>query len=108
MTAVENKIAAADTAPATKADGTERAQAVRDATARRIEPLVDSEPPLTSVHVLQTLRDAVPSDAITAVDAGGFRVWALNTFEAYGPRSYVNPGSWATMGTGLPSAIGHS
>ncbi|EMA21100.1 MULTISPECIES: thiamine pyrophosphate-binding protein [Haloarcula] len=106
MTAIENKIAAADTAPATKTAGTERAQAVRDATARRIEPLVDSEPPLTSVRVLQILRDAVPSDAITAVDAGGFRVWALNTFEAYGPRSYVNPGSWATMGTGLPSAIG--
>ena len=106
MTAIENKIAAADTALAAKTAGTERAQAVRDATARRIEPLVDSEPPLTSVHVLQTLRDAVPSDAITAVDAGGFRVWALNAFEAHGPRSYVNPGSWATMGTGLPSAIG--
>ncbi|WP_049944573.1 thiamine pyrophosphate-binding protein [Haloarcula marismortui] len=106
MTAIENRIAAADTAPASKTDGAERAQAVRDATARRIEPLVDSEPPLTSVHVLQVLRDALPSDAITAVDAGGFRVWALNTFAAYGPRSYVNPGSWATMGTGLPSAIG--
>ena len=106
MAAIENKIAAADGAPASTANGTERAQAVRDATARRIEPLVDSDPPLTSVHVLQILRDAVPSDAITAVDAGGFRVWALNTFEAYGPRSYVNPGSWATMGTGLPSAIG--
>ncbi|MGB9954092.1 thiamine pyrophosphate-binding protein [Haloarcula marismortui] len=106
MAAIEDKIAAADTAPASKADGTERAQAVRAATARRIDPLVDSEPPLTSVHVLQILRDALPSDAITAVDAGGFRVWALNTFEAHGPRSYVNPGSWATMGTGLPSAIG--
>ncbi|WP_367176014.1 thiamine pyrophosphate-binding protein [Haloarcula rubripromontorii] len=106
MAAIENKIAAADTAPVPKTDGTERAQAVRAATARRIEPLVDSEPPLTSVHVLQILRDALPADAITAVDAGGFRVWALNVFEAHGPRSYVNPGSWATMGTGLPSAIG--
>ncbi|GAA5432185.1 thiamine pyrophosphate-binding protein [Haloarcula japonica] len=106
MAAIENKITAADTAPSSKTKGAERAQAVRAATARRIEPLVDSEPPLTSVHVLQILRDALPSDAITAADAGGFRVWALNTFEAHGPRSYVNPGSWATMGTGLPSAIG--
>ncbi|KAA9398628.1 thiamine pyrophosphate-binding protein [Haloarcula sp. CBA1130] len=106
MTALENTIAAADTAPASKANGTERAQAVRDATARRIEPLVDSDPPLSSVQALQTLRSELPEEAITAVDAGGFRVWALNTFEAHGPRSYVNPGSWATMGTGLPSAIG--
>nr|WP_241431217.1 thiamine pyrophosphate-dependent enzyme [Halococcus thailandensis] len=33
-------------------------------------------------------------------------MWALNVFGAAGPRRYVNPGSWATMGTGLPAAIG--
>ena len=85
--------------------GAERAGAVREATADRIEPL-RARRPLTSVGALEAVREAVPRAATVAVDAGGFRVWALNVFDAYGPRSYVNPGSWATMGTGLPSGIG--
>ncbi|RZH67841.1 thiamine pyrophosphate-binding protein [Natrinema altunense] len=87
-------------------DGTGRATAIRDATSDRLDPLRDSSPPLTSVSALERVRDAVPRDAVVSVDAGGFRVWALNVFEAAGPRSYVNPGSWATMGTGLPAGIG--
>ncbi|WP_049922918.1 thiamine pyrophosphate-binding protein [Halopiger djelfimassiliensis] len=87
-------------------DGTDRARAVREATSDRVEDLRVSSSPLTSVSALETVRKAIPDDAVVAVDAGGFRVWALNVFEAAGPRSYVNPGSWATMGTGLPSGIG--
>ncbi|AFO57191.1 thiamine pyrophosphate-binding protein [Natrinema sp. J7-2] len=87
-------------------DGTGRATAVREATSDRLDPLRDPSPPLTSVSALESVRDAVPRDAVVSVDAGGFRVWALNVFEAAGPRSYVNPGSWATMGTGLPAGIG--
>ncbi|WP_408957220.1 thiamine pyrophosphate-binding protein [Natrinema sp. 74] len=87
-------------------DAVERAAAVRRATSDRLEDLRGSSPPLTSVSALETARDAIPDDAIVTADAGGSRVWGLNVFEAAGPRSYVNPGSWATMGTGLPSGIG--
>lgn len=86
--------------------GHERAQTVKAATRERIEPLLDDEPPLTSVRALRAIRATLPRETIVTVDAGGFRIWALNTFEASGPRSYVNPGSWASMGTGLPSGIG--
>ena len=86
--------------------GVERAQAVRDATEQRLAPLLGEEPPLSSVQALRTIRETLPKDTNVAVDAGGFRVWGLNVFAATGPRSYVNPGSWATMGTGLPSGIG--
>jgi acetolactate synthase-1/2/3 large subunit len=86
--------------------GVERAQAVRAATEERIEPLLDEEPPLTSVRALRAIREALPEETIVSADAGGFRVWGLNTFDAAGPRSYVNPGSWATMGTGLPAGVG--
>ncbi|WP_226039345.1 thiamine pyrophosphate-binding protein [Natrinema sp. DC36] len=87
-------------------DAIERASVVRTATSERVEDLRVSSAPLTSVSALEAIRDAVPREAIVAADAGGFRVWGLNVFEAAGPRSYVNPGSWATMGTGLPSGIG--
>jgi acetolactate synthase-1/2/3 large subunit len=88
-------------------DGAAEVEAVRSQYEERIAELVDpSREPPTSVAALQTIRRALPRETIVTADAGGFRVWALNTFDAYGPRRYVNPGSWATMGTGLPSAIG--
>jgi acetolactate synthase-1/2/3 large subunit len=92
--------------PGIDGGGVERATVVQNATEERIDPLLDDDPPLTSVRALRAVRAALPEETIVSVDAGGFRVWALNTFDACGPRSYVNPGSWATMGTGLPAALG--
>jgi len=90
-------------------DGTERAGAVRSADEERFAALADGRPPdepLQSVEVLREVREALPEETVVTADAGGFRLWTLVSFPAAGPRSYVNPGSWATMGTGLPSAIG--
>ncbi len=100
---LDTRLESADSHPST---GANRAKAVREATEGRLAPLLDDEPPITSVRALRSIRAALPRESIVGVDAGGFRVWGLNVFEAYGPRRYVNPGSWATMGTGLPSAIG--
>jgi acetolactate synthase-1/2/3 large subunit len=88
-------------------DGAAEVAAVRDAYNERIADLCDPErEPPTSVACLRAVRRAIPDETVVSADAGGFRVWALNVFEACGPRRYVNPGSWATMGTGLPAAIG--
>ncbi|WP_153952240.1 thiamine pyrophosphate-binding protein [Halosegnis longus] len=93
--------------PAGDGDGERRAQDARAADRARLDALVDThDGNPTSVEALRAVREAVPREATVAVDAGGFRIWALVAFPAYGPRRYVNPGSWATMGTGLPSAIG--
>jgi acetolactate synthase-1/2/3 large subunit len=89
--------------------GAERAESVRAADRERFAALSEDrgpDDPLRSVAVLSAIRDAVSEEAVVAADAGGFRLWTLVSFPASGPRSYVNPGSWATMGTGLPSAIG--
>ncbi len=89
--------------------GAERAAAVREADRERFEALStadDPDTPLRSVEVLRAVREVVPDDAVVTADAGGFRLWTLVSFAATGPESYVNPGSWATMGTGLPSAMG--
>jgi acetolactate synthase-1/2/3 large subunit len=86
--------------------GRKRATVVQDATEQRLTPLLEDNPPLSSVRALRAVRETLAEEAVVSVDAGGFRVWALNTFAASGPRRYVNPGSWATMGTGLPAALG--
>lgn len=88
-------------------DGAERARATREAIVDRLATVREvTEAPLTSVNALDAVREGVPRDAVVAVDAGGFRLWTLISFPTYSPRDYVNPGSWATMGSGLPSAIG--
>jgi acetolactate synthase-1/2/3 large subunit len=87
--------------------GRERAAAARAGVEERLAELRDvTEPPLTSVSALDAIRAGTPRDAVVALDAGGFRLWALVAFPAYEPRDWVTPGSWATMGTGVPSAIG--
>lgn len=83
-----------------------RAVTVREAFEHRVSGLLESDRPMNSVQALRTIRKAIPDSTIVSVDAGGFRVWAVNAFEAAGPRRYVNPGSWATMGSGVPAAIG--
>ncbi|SEH13583.1 acetolactate synthase-1/2/3 large subunit [Natronorubrum sediminis] len=88
-------------------NGTRRARETRDAIDDRLEELrAVTEAPLTSVSALDAIREGTPRDSIIAVDAGGFRLWTLLTFPVYDTQNYVNPGSWATMGSGVPSAIG--
>ncbi|WP_418286820.1 thiamine pyrophosphate-binding protein [Halorubrum sp. DTA46] len=106
--------ASAEESAETRSGGADRADAVRAADRERFDELTldrgadgdDGHPPLRSVEVLREVREALPDDAVVTADAGGFRLWTLVSFPATGPSSYVNPGSWATMGTGLPSAIG--
>ena len=87
--------------------GVERARKTRKAVDDRLKELrAITKAPLTSVRALDAIREGTPRDAVVAVDAGGFRLWALLMFPTYQPHDYVNPGSWATMGSGLPSAIG--
>ena len=89
-------------------DGAEIGAAVRreyEANLRSRE-LLEETSPVRSAALLRTVRESVPRDAIVTTDVGGFRLWAKQTFEAYGPHRYISAGSWAGMGVGLPAAIG--
>lgn len=87
--------------------GRNRAQGVSEAEAERIQPLLaDEEIPLNSVSALKAIRETLPRETIITADAGGSRLWTVVTFDVFDAHSYVNPGSWASMGTGLPAAIG--
>jgi acetolactate synthase-1/2/3 large subunit len=85
----------------------DRVGRVREADADLMaDVLAVDEPPLTSASAEAAVADALPDDAVVSVDAGGFRIWASHVFDVTRPRSYVDTGSWGTMGTGLPAAIG--
>ena len=109
LTALRDRLAGVDRDRPADESGAARAASVRAAATDRFAALeADREPtdPPRSVEVLRAVREVLPDDTIVTADAGGFRLWTLVSFAAAGPMSYVNPGSWATMGTGVPSAIG--
>ncbi|MFB6111932.1 MAG: thiamine pyrophosphate-binding protein [Halobacteriaceae archaeon] len=68
--------------------------------------LLGESAPARTPAVLRALRDHVPPETVVVTDVGGFRLWALQLFEAAGPERYVTAGSWAGMGVGVPAAIG--
>jgi len=110
LTALDERLAGDDaTREESVPSGEARAAAVRDADRARFVAIAadrNEDAPLRSIEVLETVREVLPPEAVVTADAGGFRLWTLVSFPASGPTTYVNPGSWATMGTGLPSAIG--
>ena len=66
----------------------------------------DDEGPTTSAALLGAVREATPREAVVTADVGGFRLWAMQTFETHAPERFVAAGSWAGMGVGLPAAVG--
>ncbi|WP_128906448.1 thiamine pyrophosphate-binding protein [Halorubrum amylolyticum] len=107
--AADARVADEPSGSSPRSAGAARAESVRSADRERFGALAEErgpDDPLRSVEVLREVREALPSEAVVTADAGGSRVWTLVSFPAAGPSRYVNPGSWATMGTGLPSAIG--
>ena len=89
-------------------NGERLGQAVRTEYVDRLEDrgLFDGDAPANTPELLAALRDVLPRETIVTTDVGGFRLWALQTFEAYDPGQFVTAGSWAGMGVGLPAAIG--
>jgi len=55
-------------------------------------------------RVMADLKAALPSDAITATDAGSFGQWPQRYLEFEHPDSYISP-TLGCMGPGIPSAV---
>lgn len=87
-------------------DGAEAAGYVRNSRRQRLAQLHDRDGPMTSPTLLSAARESIPQDAVVTADGGGLRIWMNPAFEVDASGRYVQPGSWATMGTALPSAIG--
>jgi acetolactate synthase I/II/III large subunit len=83
-----------------RADGPARVAAVRKRiSAERGEP---------EVALLETIRAALPRDAVTAWDMTILAYWAAAHFPAYEPRTFHYPLGSGTLGYAWPAALGAS
>ena len=89
---------------APRVDGVARVAAVR----KRIEENLGGQGRDTERGLLQTVRDALPRNAITAWDMTILAYWAAAHFPMYEPRTFLYPLGSGTLGYAWPAALGAS
>ncbi len=62
--------------------------------------------PVIPQHLVATVREAMPSDGIIALDNGVYKIWFARNYKAHAPNTVLLDNALATMGAGLPSAMG--
>ncbi len=62
--------------------------------------------PLVPQRVVRELRNALPSDAIVSLDNGIYKIWFARNYPAHMPNTLLLDNALASMGAGLPAAIG--
>lgn len=62
--------------------------------------------PLPPQYVLSEVRRVMPDDGIVALDNGIYKVWFARQYQTYQPNTLLLDNALATMGAGLPSAMG--
>lgn len=62
--------------------------------------------PMIPQRIVADVRKAMPSDGIVTLDNGIYKVWFARNYQAYEPNTLLLDNALATMGAGLPSAIG--
>jgi len=64
--------------------------------------------PLCPQRAVADVRAAMPDDGIICLDNGMYKIWFARNYKAYQPNTILLDNALATMGAGLPSAIGAS
>jgi len=63
--------------------------------------------PMNIARVVAEIRSALPEDGILSLDNGFYKIWFARLFRAVGgPNTVLLDNALATMGAGLPNAIG--
>ncbi len=62
--------------------------------------------PLDPRRVLADVRQVMPDDGIIALDNGVYKIWFARNYSARQPNTVLLDNALATMGAGLPSAMG--
>lgn len=68
----------------------------------------DASFPLVPQRLVADVRAAMPDDGIVCLDNGMYKIWFARNYEAHQPNTILLDNALATMGAGLPSAIGAS
>lgn len=66
----------------------------------------DDSFPLIPQRIIADVREAVKSDGILSLDNGMYKIWFARNYFAHGPNTILLDNALATMGAGLPVAIG--
>ena len=66
----------------------------------------DSRYPILPQYLVSMVRKVMPSDGIIALDNGIYKIWFARNYKAHLPNTILLDNALATMGAGLPSAMG--
>ena len=66
----------------------------------------DQRFPMIPQRFVADVREAMPSNGIIALDNGVYKIWFARNYKAYEPNTVLLDNALATMGAGLPSAMG--
>ncbi len=68
----------------------------------------DDRFPMLPQRIVADVRKVMPDDGILALDNGMYKIWFARNYKAYKSNTILLDNALATMGAGLPSAIGAS
>ncbi len=66
----------------------------------------DERFPVLPQRLVRDVRDAMPKDGIICLDNGVYKIWFARNYPANEPNTVLLDNALATMGAGLPSAMG--
>lgn len=82
-------------------------EAVRQALHAHIESCGTADGfPVQPQRLARLVRDHMPEEGIIALDNGIYKIWFARNYPAYRPNTVLLDNALASMGAGLPSAIG--
>jgi len=71
-----------------------------------LEGADDPRFPMLPQRLVSDVREAMPSNGIIALDNGVYKIWFARNYKAHEPNTVLLDNALATMGAGLPSAMG--
>ncbi|MBC8258971.1 MAG: acetolactate synthase large subunit [SAR324 cluster bacterium] len=71
-----------------------------------LEGADDPRFPMLPQRLVADVREAMPDDGIIALDNGVYKIWFARNYKAYKSNTVLLDNALATMGAGLPSAMG--
>jgi len=66
----------------------------------------DTRFPILPQRLVNEVRKLMPDDGIVSLDNGVYKIWFARNYKAYRPNTLLLDNALATMGAGLPAAIG--